>query len=103
MANTGARELLFFEVPSCNRVNINANEVFSIKWDTISGGLGLNLEGIWPPYTDITDVNSTSLLNTDNVLATADDFGFVKLFNYPCTVGCKNICIKVFHITAQCL
>jgi microtubule-associated protein-like 6 len=86
MVNSGARELLFYEAPRGNRVNINTNEVFNVNWDTISGVLGTNLEGIWPPCTDVTDINSTCLSKNDSVIATGDDFGFVKLFEYPCKV-----------------
>lgn len=86
MVNTGARELLFYEAPRGNRVTINTNEVFggTIDWFSISGVLGKTLEGIWPPYTDVTDINSTHLSKNGKILATGDDFGLVKLFNYPC-------------------
>ncbi len=84
MINSGAREMLFYEAPRGNRVNINSDEVFNIKWATTSGVLGSALEGIWPPCTDVTDVNSTSLARNKKVIATGDDFGFVKLFEYPC-------------------
>ena len=47
--------------------------------------LGLTTEGIWQPKCDVTDVNAASL--GDGLLATADDFGYVKLFEYPVTVS----------------
>ena len=87
MVNTGAKELLFFEAPKGNRININNSEVFSVKWQTITGVLGSKLEGIWPPYTDITDVNTTCVSKSGDLIATGDDFGFVKLFEYPCQVN----------------
>jgi microtubule-associated protein-like 6 len=45
----------------------------------------LNILKYRPPCTDVTDVNSTCLTKDKKILATADDFGFVKLFEYPCT------------------
>lgn len=87
MINSGARETLFYEAPSGNRVNINSNEVFTtIQWATTTVVLGSTLEGIWPPCTDVTDVNSTDVSHSGQVVATGDDFGFVKLFEYPCPV-----------------
>lgn len=83
--NSGAREMLFYESPRGNRVNINTDQVNDIKWASVTGVLGSQLEGIWPPCTDVTDVNSTCLTKNGKVLATADDFGYVKLFEYPCT------------------
>jgi WD40 repeat protein len=43
--------------------------------------------GIWPAknYGDMTNVNSVVRNAAGDCLATADDFGEVKLFRYPCT------------------
>lgn len=40
--------------------------------------------GIWPPASDGTDVNAVCRSASGRLLATADDFGKVKLFKYPC-------------------
>lgn len=87
MVNSGAKELLFYEAPRGNRITINTSDVFKQKWVTITGVLGSTLEGIWPPCTDITDINSTCLSYDGGTLATGDDFGMVKLFEYPCEVN----------------
>jgi WD40 repeat protein len=39
--------------------------------------------GIWPPEADGTDINSVDRSPDQTLLATADDFGKVKLFRYP--------------------
>lgn len=44
-------------------------------------------QGIWPPCSDGTDVNSVDRSNSKKYLATADDFSKVKLFKYP-------VCLK---------
>lgn len=40
--------------------------------------------GIWPEGADGTDVNACSRSNNESYLATADDFGKVNLYKYPC-------------------
>lgn len=42
--------------------------------------------GIWPDGSDGTDVNAAHRSKCGRYLATSDDFGMVKLFNYPCVV-----------------
>ena len=41
------------------------------------------MQGIWPECADGTDVNSVCRNFGGNILASADDFGMVKLFKYP--------------------
>jgi microtubule-associated protein-like 1/2 len=41
------------------------------------------VQGIWPPLADGTDINAVDRSHSGKVLASADDFGLVKLFNYP--------------------
>jgi echinoderm microtubule-associated protein-like 6 len=84
MLNSGAKEILYYEAPRGNRINIREEDMAKIEWSTFTSVLGKNCEGIWPPYTDITDVNSTCLTKDRHTLATGDDFGLVKLFQYPC-------------------
>lgn len=86
MTNSGAKELLYFETPRGNRVNIREEDVQKIEWSTFTSVLGSTCVGIWPPCTDVTDVNSTCLNSRKNCLATGDDFGLIKLFDYPSPV-----------------
>ena len=39
--------------------------------------------GIYPPGSDIGDVNSCDRQKSGKLLATSDDFGQVKIFRYP--------------------
>jgi len=48
--------------------------------------LGWPVQGIYPPAADGSDINACDRHPDGSVLVTADDFGFVKLFNYPCPV-----------------
>jgi WD40 repeat protein len=55
------------------------------EWKTLSCKFGWQVRGIWPGV-DYTDVNAVARSQNQLVLATADDFGKVKLFKYPCYV-----------------
>ena len=56
------------------------------QWATYTCLLGFPVMGIWPPDSDGTDVNAVDRSPSGKYLATADDYGSVKLFNYPCVV-----------------
>jgi WD40 repeat protein len=56
------------------------------NWERWSSTLGFPVMGIWPDFSDNTDVNEVSVSKRGRVIATADDFGGVKLLNFPCLV-----------------
>ena len=59
-------------------------------WHTWTAVIGFPVQGIYPPYTDRTDVNAVDRYrrrfgnNEFELIATADDFSMVKLFRNPC-------------------
>ena len=55
-------------------------------WYSWTCVLGFSVMGIWPEYSDGTDVNSVHKSADGKYLVTADDFGKVKVYNAPCVV-----------------
>ena len=51
---------------------------------TFTCELGWPVQGIWPDSADGTDINRCARSPDGTLIATADDFSKVKLFNYPC-------------------
>ncbi|XP_065069605.1 echinoderm microtubule-associated protein-like 6 [Rhopilema esculentum] len=81
--NSGAREHLLFEAPSGKRKTMSIDAVARVDWATFTCVIGPTVRGIFPPMTDVTDVNATSRSKDYKLIASGDDFGQVKLFQYP--------------------
>lgn len=97
--NSGAREHLFYEVPSGNRKTISVPDVERLQWSTFTCVLGPTVKGVFPPGSDVTDVNATCRSKDGSLLASGDDFGLVKLFEYPVSVSfCKDSNLIKFSI-----
>ena len=97
-SNCGAHELLYWRLwtpdPHAPDRRLRPEQVKStqtmrdVQWSTQTSIYGWALRGIWPEDADGTDVNACcrNNLGKRELLATADDFGKVKLFRYPCIV-----------------
>jgi WD40 repeat protein len=92
--NCQAAELLF-GYPDTGRQETSATKVADynndlgeaedgVQWATQTCKLGWAVQGIWPPGSDMTDINAVDRSGDHKLLATADDFGHVKLFRFPC-------------------
>uniref|UniRef100_A0A3P8RL66 EMAP like 5 n=1 Tax=Amphiprion percula TaxID=161767 RepID=A0A3P8RL66_AMPPE len=81
--NDGSGRRLFYRMPSGKEVT-NREELKLVQWASWTCVLGPEVNGIWPKYSDINDINSVDANYNNQVLVTADDYGLVKLLRYPC-------------------
>lgn len=81
-SNSGSYELIVSNVQ--NGAMLRASEMKDVTWASWTCVLGWPVQGIWPPCSNGTDVNAVDRSHVGTLLATADDFGKVKLFRYPC-------------------
>lgn len=84
-SNCGAYELLFSNATTGKHI-VSASSVKDTVWQSWTCVLGWPVQGIWPPFSDGTDVNAVDRNAKGDLLVTSDDFGLVKLFRYPCVV-----------------
>lgn len=79
---------------------VNAADV---RWKTQHCVLGFPVMGIWPPYSDGTDINAIDASKERGIVVTANDAnGLIRLLNYPSIV--KNAPAKEYtghssHVT----
>uniref|UniRef100_A0A672IHK0 Echinoderm microtubule-associated protein-like 2 n=1 Tax=Salarias fasciatus TaxID=181472 RepID=A0A672IHK0_SALFA len=63
----------------------NMDTVRNLEWATSTCTLGFSTFGIWPDGADGTDINAVCRSHDGALLASADDFGKVHLFSFPCS------------------
>jgi len=86
MTNSLSYEILFFDTTTGKQETRGGSILKDEKWATWSCTLGFPVMGIFPPAADGSDINAVARSPDGTVSATADDFGTVKLFKYPCPV-----------------
>ncbi|KAL0170590.1 hypothetical protein M9458_035186, partial [Cirrhinus mrigala] len=72
--NDGNGRRLFYRMPSGKEVT-NREELKLVQWSSWTCVLGPEVNGIWPKYSDINDINSVDANFNSQVLVTADDYG----------------------------
>ncbi|KAI2658968.1 Echinoderm microtubule-associated protein-like 6 [Labeo rohita] len=80
--NDGAGERFFYRMPTGKF--LPKEEAKGIHWMTWTCVLGPEVNGIWPKYSNVNDINSVDANYSSAALVTGDDFGLVKLFRFPC-------------------
>ncbi|XP_063048364.1 echinoderm microtubule-associated protein-like 4 isoform X2 [Engraulis encrasicolus] len=84
MSNSGDYEILYWDIPNgCSYIR-NRSECKDIDWATYTCVLGFQVFGVWPEGSDGTDINALIRSHNRKVIALADDFCKVHLFQYPC-------------------
>uniref|UniRef100_A0A4W6CYD9 EMAP like 2 n=1 Tax=Lates calcarifer TaxID=8187 RepID=A0A4W6CYD9_LATCA len=91
VTNSGDYEILFlthtlpFREASSGKHVTNMDTVRNLEWATHTCTLAFNTFGIWPDGADGTDINAVCRSHDGSLLASADDFGKVHLFSFPCS------------------
>ncbi|KAM4825981.1 LOW QUALITY PROTEIN: echinoderm microtubule-associated protein-like 2 [Thomomys bottae] len=83
VTNSGDYEILYWDPSTCKQIT-NADAVRNIEWATATCVLGFGVFGVWPEGADGTDINAVARSHNEKLLVSADDFGKVNLFSYPC-------------------
>ncbi|XP_059574400.1 echinoderm microtubule-associated protein-like 3 [Alligator mississippiensis] len=85
MSNSGDYEILYWDVAGSCKLLRNRFESRDREWATYTCVLGFHVFGVWPDGSDGTDINSLCRSHSERVVAVADDFCKVHLFQYPCS------------------
>lgn len=89
-SNSGDYEVLYWNASLCRQIPQSAT-LRDVEWASQNCTLSFTTVGIWPENADGTDVNSCERSHNSRLLATADDFGKVKLYSYP-VVQPRSLC-----------
>ncbi|NXX49341.1 EMAL5 protein, partial [Tricholaema leucomelas] len=81
--STGSYKRQVYEVPSGKQL-VDQALIDRITWATWTSVLGDEVIGIWSRHTEKADVNCACVSHSGINLVTGDDFGMVKLFDFPC-------------------
>lgn len=79
----------------------NREELKLVQWSSWTCVLGPEVNGIWPKYSDINDINSVDANFSSQILVTADDYGSVKLFRYPCVRKGESSCFQYLFLVSN--
>uniref|UniRef100_A0A671X5Q0 EMAP like 3 n=1 Tax=Sparus aurata TaxID=8175 RepID=A0A671X5Q0_SPAAU len=79
MSNSGDYEILYW----CKLLR-NRYESKDREWASYTCVLGFHVMGVWLEGSDGTDINALCRSHSERVVAVADDFCKVHLFQYPC-------------------
>ncbi|XP_027006112.1 echinoderm microtubule-associated protein-like 4 isoform X5 [Tachysurus fulvidraco] len=85
MSNSGDYEILYWDIPNGCKLIRNRSDCKDIDWATYTCVLGFHVFGVWPEGSDGTDINALVRSHNRKVIALADDFCKVHLFQYPCS------------------
>uniref|UniRef100_A0A8C4NPR5 EMAP like 3 n=1 Tax=Dicentrarchus labrax TaxID=13489 RepID=A0A8C4NPR5_DICLA len=78
MSNSGDYEILYYSM------TVNRFESKDREWASYTCVLGFHVMGVWLEGSDGTDINALCRSHSERMVAVADDFCKVHLFQYPC-------------------
>lgn len=83
--------------PAVGKPVVSKEEVKGQCWASWSGVLGSEVSGIWPKYSNLTEINAVDANNAAAVLVTGDGLGLVKLYRFPCLR--KGLYLSFFFVS----
>ncbi|NXO59147.1 EMAL5 protein, partial [Aramus guarauna] len=98
--STGSYKRQVYEVPSGKQL-VDQAVIDRITWATWTSVLGDEVIGIWSRHAEKADVNCACVSHSGINLVTGDDFGMVKLFDFPCPEKFVRTCF--FSLLQQVL
>lgn len=84
MSNSGDYEILYWDIAGGCKLLRNRYESKDREWASYTCVLGFHVMGVWLEGSDGTDINALCRSHSEKVVAVADDFCKVHLFQYPC-------------------
>ncbi|XP_075896530.1 echinoderm microtubule-associated protein-like 3 isoform X2 [Nelusetta ayraudi] len=84
MSNSGDYEILYWDIAAGCKLLRNRFESRDREWASYTCVLGFHVMGVWLEGSDGTDINALCRSHSQTVVAVADDFCKVHLFQYPC-------------------
>ncbi|XP_074480612.1 echinoderm microtubule-associated protein-like 2 isoform X1 [Sebastes fasciatus] len=84
MSNSGDYEILYWDIAGGCKLLRNRFESKDREWASYTCVLGFHVIGVWLEGSDGTDINALCRSHSERLVAVADDFCKVHLFQYPC-------------------
>uniref|UniRef100_A0A3Q2WTX7 EMAP like 3 n=1 Tax=Haplochromis burtoni TaxID=8153 RepID=A0A3Q2WTX7_HAPBU len=84
MSNSGDYEILYWDIAAGCKLLRNRFESKDREWASYTCVLGFHVMGVWLEGSDGTDINALCRSHNEKMVAVADDFCKVHLFQYPC-------------------
>lgn len=85
----GAYELLFFDAETGSQLPNGATALRDEPWVSFTVKLGWPVQGVFPPGTDGSHINGVDRSKSNDLIATADDYGLVNIYRNPCLQSAK--------------
>ena len=101
-SNCGAYELLFWDITQGKQMTGGATALKDEKWANWTCVLGWPVQGIWPACANGSSINyvdrsKSACVSGYSLLASADDFGKIKVFRFPCITKGSESVVGVGH------
>lgn len=90
-------EIFYSKVEDGKRVKSGMTTYKDEEWSTWTLPIGWHVQGIWPQCSNGKDINAVARSTDQNLLATVDDYGLLKLFRFPSPVDFASYTKYIGH------